>query len=100
MAGLNEMDKRFLRDYQELRCNDISANGCHLTVYRQYHVWDDDAGDFYPDNDGYYLSEDTIRCFNKKVTPKEFCDDLNRQMNDFFDRNGIEGDTFLLYVSW
>ena len=96
MAGLSEMDCRFLRDYQDLRCDDITANGCHITVYRKHHI--SLNGRFYPSlHAGYYLSGDMIP---KKLDHKEFIDNLNLMMDDFFKRNGIDGDTFLLYVSW
>lgn len=98
MAGLNATDKRFLREYEELRCNDITANGCHITIYREHHTWADN--DFYPSaHAGFYLSEDDLPK-KHRADPKAFIDNLNEMMNDFFERNGIEGDTFLYYISW
>jgi hypothetical protein len=49
VTGLSKEDDRFLRDYQELRCNDITANGCHITVYREHRIWLN--GEFYPKNE-------------------------------------------------
>jgi hypothetical protein len=94
-SGLSREDDRFIREYQEIRCNDITGNGCHLEVHRLHQICVDDEGNCYPDdNDAYYLGE------NHAIKTKEQVDSLNQMMEDFFTRNEIEGDSFLLYVSW
>jgi hypothetical protein len=76
-----------------MRCNDITGNGCYLEVYREHHIWLKE--EFYPNiMDGYYLGDDT------GIKTKEQVDSLNEMMADFFKRNKIKGDSFLLYVNW
>lgn len=85
-------DKQFLRDLQELFCNDITANGCHLKIWRKYAIFID--GKHYPDVMAASLPH---RC---EIDTRDKVDVFNAQLEDFFTRNEIAGNEFLIYVSW